>query len=186
MNPFVLLTAADSWSAGLNMVPSSAGGSGSGGSSTPSFMGFTISQSGLETLGRWVRFVDIACVLVIIIGVIWYVSSMIGNSGYRRRKGTGIALTAGLTMVVMHSAIIMGCAYGQLGHGKLLLFLFTLASNLLFYAGSPLLYYLGNNAQFLSEMTMRPVFEREADRSYHFIGVVMAIGLFIFIMTGVM
>ena len=150
------------------------------------FYGLKVSPEFFQTLGNIVRAISILWLIMIMIGAIQLVISMVGNSGKWRKAGTVISLTAAVMLVATHAFVIIGCSYNQLGNGKFMTFFFTILTQLMLYAASPMLFTLGSNWQMMGEMINWQAMDRKATRCYNSILVLMLLGAVIMLMVEVL
>lgn len=179
----LLILVSDDFQRGLNTIPDNGG---IGGSNAATFFGFTVSKAFCATLGKIVSLINIILLIMIIWGVAYAIFSLIGNSGKWRKRGTVMSLSAFSMLLSMHVVIIAGCAYGQLGDGKLIMFLLIALGQLVFYVGAPMLFMLGSHWLQMAEMTQIPQFTRQSQRAYNSIFALMIFGAVIYLVAEVM
>ena len=179
----LLTLVSDDFQRGLNTIPDNGG---LGGSNGASFFGFTMSKAFCAILGKIVSLINIVLLIMIIWSVTYAIFSLIGNSGKWRKRGTVMAISAFCMLLSMHLLIIAGCAYGQLGNGKLVMFLLIALGQLVFYVGAPMLFMLGSHWLQMAEMTQIPQFTRQSQRAYNSIFALIIFGAVIYLVAEVM
>ena len=166
---------------GLNTIPSTGIGSNSTGKVT-SF----ITPDLMRELGKWTNLANIICLIMIVWGTIYLVTSLVWNNGKWRKHGTILTITGYSLLLGLHLAIIGACAYGQLTQGKLIMFILIALSQIVFYIGAPLLFVLGSEWQFLGEMTETPQLNRQSNRAFNSITGLMIFGVITYTIAEVM
>lgn len=137
-------------------------------------------------LSALVKYADLIFIVFALIGAGMMVYSIVGTNGEYRRRGGQTMVAAEVALIAMHEFIIGACASGQLGNGKLMIFIVLALCQLIFFVGAPVLYTLGSHWLQLSEMTSTPSLERKAQGSYNAIIFVIVGGIALTLLLGVM
>lgn len=153
---------------------------------TGQLIGITPNHAFFQALNHLNRIATILGILAILIGIFLMVRSNIGNNGKSRRSSAAWIFGGSLSILLIRILPILAISMGQLDHGRLLSFVFTLTTQSVFFVGSILMYMFASQWLQLYEFSSQQSLLRRSEKAYKSMTLVMIIGSFLYVIMEVL
>lgn len=118
-------------------------------------------------IGSLIKFGDVCMILLLLVGMLYFIFSNIGNSGETRKKGADAIYWTYIFLMFIHLLVI--CIYSPtaLSSGKITAFLIMLVGQVITMPGSIILYSFASVYLQIYTMTGQEGYKRQARTCYN-------------------
>lgn len=117
-------------------------------------------------IGSIVKFGDVFMILLLLIGMLYFIYSNIGNSGETRKKGSDAIVGIYSSLMFLHLLVTCLESYSNITGGKLTAFFVMLLGQLVAMSGSIVLYAFATVYLQMYTMTGQESYKRQSKTAY--------------------